>query len=459
MHGQDAAALLDAVTRENRILRAQLERSERARTRLEQGKDLDQVTLLRVIAELREAQAEVERSNVVLEHRVAARTLELSRSNEALTRARDGALAATRAKSSFLAVMSHELRTPLNAIMGYTEIVLDDLGDPELDRESLTRDLRKIIGSSRHLLSIIDDLLDVSRVEAGAVALHLEPTLLRPMLREVEQMVRPLARKQRNTLTVALESAPAEILTDRTRLRQILLNLLGNAAKFTQGGEIGLRVEEDGQDLRFTISDTGTGIPADALERLFQPFAQFDGSPTRRADGSGLGLTLSRAFCHLLGGDIEVTSTVGVGSTFVVSLPRCPPRQPVLSSADTDLEPPVRRPHGRPALVLDDDPDSRATIEQLLRDAGFEPWVFADVDAALAHLREHRPALAMVDVLREDQRGFVAVRALASLCPTLVLSSIDAEHRCRELGAAGFLLRPTTAAAIRLQIARFVPPT
>ena len=445
----------EALLRENRTLRAQLERSERNRARLEATKDQDQMMLLRIIAELREAQTEVERSNAILEDRVASRTRQLSHSNEELTQARDAALAATRAKSSFLAVMSHELRTPLNAILGYAEILLDDAQEPELDRESLTRDLKKIRSSGHHLLSIIDDLLDLSRIEAGAVALRLEPILLRPMLREVEQMIRPLARKQGNVLSVELTDAPTEVITDRTRIRQILVNLLGNAAKFTRGGKICLRATEEAGALRFCVEDTGEGIPAEALERIFQPFTQFDGSATRRVGGPGLGLTLTRAFCHLLGGDIEVDSTVGVGSTFTVTLPRCPPRAPVLVEPTSEV---VRSStgRGRTAVVLDDDAEGRASVESLLRDMGFTAVGFADAAAAATYLREHRVALVMLDVLRADERGFPALRELAALCPTLVLSSVDAEQRCRELGAAGFLLRPTTPEAVRLQIARFV---
>jgi signal transduction histidine kinase/CheY-like chemotaxis protein len=445
----------EALLRENRTLRAQLERSERNRARLEATKDQDQMLLLRIIAELREAQTEVERSNAILEDRVASRTRQLSRSNEELTQARDAALAATRAKSSFLAVMSHELRTPLNAILGYTEILLDDVQEAELDREAVTRDLKKVRSSGHHLLNIIDDLLDVSRVEAGAVALRLEPVLLRPLLREVEQMIRPLARKQDNVLVVELTEAPTEVITDRTRIRQILVNLLGNAAKFTRGGKIVLRATEEAGALHFTVSDTGQGIPAEALERIFQPFTQFDGSATRRVGGPGLGLTLTRAFCNLLGGDIEVTSAVDVGSTFTVTLPRCPPRAPVLLEPTSEVAR-VQTGHGRLAVVVDDDPEGRASVEALLRDMGFTPVGFAEPEPAAEYLRAHRVALVLVDVLRADERGFGALRELAALCPTLALSSVDAEQRCRELGARGFLLRPTTPEAVRLQIARFV---
>ncbi len=480
LENEDLAAQLAALARDNRILRAQLERSERDRRRLEDLKDRDESMLRQIIAELRAAQTEVERSNAILEQHVEERTRELSVTNASLTRARDAALAASRAKSSFLAVMSHELRTPLNAILGYAEILLDDAasGD-DIDREGLAHDLGKIVASGQNLLSIINDLLDVSRVEAGATSVQLELISLRPLIREVEHTIRPLVRKQGSRLHVDVADAPVEVITDRTRLRQIVHQLLSNAAKFTRGGAVNLTVTEAPGALRLVVSDTGVGIPPEALERMFQPFTQVDGSSTRRYGGLGLGLTLTRSFCHLLGGEIEVESAVGVGSTFTVTLPRCPPRAPALLATAAEEEFPSLFPSlpslapRRSALIVDDDLESREALTVLLREAGFEADAFAEPEAAIAHLVEHtdhsgltglaslavhRPALVVLDVQRADDSGFDALRRIAPLCPTLVLSTVHAEQRCRELGAVAFILRPATPDALRLQVARVARP-
>lgn len=450
-------AELAAMARENRILRASLDRSERNRRRLEDLKDRGETLQRQIIAELRAAQAEVQRANAILEQRVDERTRALSDANEALTRARDAALAASRAKSSFLAVMSHELRTPLNAVLGYGELALDELAAGAIDRDGLGRDLGRILASAQHLLNIIDDVLDLSRIEAGATAIRLEPITLRPLLREVEQTIRPLARKHDDSLTLDVATAPTEILGDRTRLRQILFNLLSNAAKFTRGGHITLRVAAEPGHTRFVVADTGVGIPADALGRVFQPFTQVDGSSTRRFDGTGLGLTLTRTFSHLLGGEIEVESSPGRGSTFTVTLPRCPPRPPALVDPPAD-DAPAPASAGPPVLVLDDDDEGRAAVLRALRSGGHAATGFADLDAALAQISTLRPAAAVLDVLRADERGFVALQQLAAACPTVVLASLHTEDRCRQLGAAGFLLRPAAVDRLLQQVGAVARP-
>ena len=271
---------------------------------------------------------EVDAGNRQLQREIAER-LEAQR---ALAAARDEAMAASRAKSSFLANMSHELRTPLNAIMGYAEILGEDA--QELGAEDLVPDLHKIHTAGRHLLELINDILDLSKIEAGKMSVHLEQVSVADLVDEVVETVRPLLNARGNQLDLDMDVDPGVMTTDATRVRQTLLNLLSNAVKFTDRGTVTVavhRLVSGGRELvRFVVRDTGIGMSAEQLGRLFQDFEQGDSSTTRRYGGTGLGLSISRKLCALLGGTIEADSELGVGSVFTVELPA------VSSGADLD---------------------------------------------------------------------------------------------------------------------------
>ncbi|MCB9567070.1 MAG: hypothetical protein H6710_07660 [Myxococcales bacterium] len=233
---------------------------------------------------------------------------------------RHRAEAASRAKSTFLANMSHELRTPLNAMIGYAELIEEEGADDET-----RRDLQKIQHAGRHLLGIIDDILDVSRVEAGKLTVAPAEVDLEAMVRELQETLAPAAARAGDALVIERAPACARVFTDPLRLKQILLNLLGNAVKFTEEGMITLRVTCADEVTRFEVSDTGIGMDAETLDRVFVEFTQADESSTRRYGGAGLGLALSLRLARLLGARLSAASTPGEGSTFTLELPARPP--------------------------------------------------------------------------------------------------------------------------------------
>jgi signal transduction histidine kinase len=270
---------------------------------------------------------------------------ELLRANQEISAARQQAEAANRAKSAFLANMSHELRTPLNAIIGYSEM-LHELAE-DVDQPEFRPDLNKIQTAGKHLLALINDILDLSKIEAGKMELHIEPFDIATLVHEVINTAQPLAVRRANTIVVDLAGNLGTMQADLTKVRQSLLNLLSNACKFTDGGVVALRVWaiDDGAwmlagdhgeatsvpdsnaaframpTIFFAVTDTGIGLEPEQLEKLFQPFTQADTSTTRKYGGTGLGLAITRRFCQLMGGDVTVQSTMGQGSTFTIRLP------------------------------------------------------------------------------------------------------------------------------------------
>ena len=355
-------------------------------------------------------------------------------------------------KSQFLANMSHELRTPLNAIIGYSEILQEDVAD--LGRDNLVPDLRKIEGAGRHLLSLINEILDLSKVEAGRMDIFLEDVEIVPLLEEVRAIIVPLAEKNGNAVEYRAADNLGSMRTDRTKLKQSLLNILSNANKFTENGRVTLVTEriENGQTaVRFAISDTGIGMSEEQLGRLFQAFTQAETTTSQKYGGTGLGLVITRNFCQLLGGDVTVASKPGEGSTFTITLPDRPTTQPEVKS--TDAPQIAGEVHATTVLVVDDDPAARDLLTANLKGAGYRLIHAASGAEALNLARMVRPDAITLDVLMPKPDGWdvlTALKADAQLrdIPVIMVTVLSERGIGLSLGAVEVLTKPVDRAQL-----------
>ncbi len=402
-----------------------------------------------MLAQIQLRDVELRRHRDHLGELIAQRTAELMQLNHALFQARDKAEDASRAKSSFLANMSHELRTPLNAIIGYSEMLIEEADS--FSQQDALPDLQRIRTSGKLLLTLINEVLDLSKIEAGKLTLHYENFDLAALAREVFDTVRPLADKNRNQLVLDCPPAGLSLHSDQTKVRQTLLNLLGNACKFTREGEVRLRLGTESVEGRdwaiIEVSDTGIGMTPEQMSRLFQPFSQADAATTRKYGGTGLGLTISRKFVETLNGQLTVTSEPTRGSVFTVRLPIRPLPAPAPVVADVPAQAPV--PAGGPpaVLVIDDDPHTRDLMVRFLQKEGFSARTAADGRRGLTMAKQLRPALITLDVMMPEVDGWSVLTALKADpdlagIPVVMVTMSDDRSKGFTLGAAEFLTKP-----------------
>ncbi len=376
------------------------------------------------------------------------------RAEAALVEAKEAAEAANRAKSTFLANMSHELRTPLNAILGYSEMLEEDAVD--LGLEDVAPDLRKIQSAGRHLLMLINDILDLSKIEAGRMDLYLETFDADALVDEVLEKVRPLMDQNHNELVVQRLGPLGEARADAQKVHQILFNLLSNAAKFTHEGQVTFTLERteglEGDRFTFSVQDTGIGMTPEQIQTLFVPFVQADMSTTRKYGGTGLGLSISQHFCEMMGGEIAVESQLGVGSTFTVSLPVHVTERAQLPEGPRG---PVREPQALAefpegttvVLVIDDDPTAQELITHFLRKEGFHTLSALSGAEGLALAQEHPPDVITLDVMMPEMDGWSVLSYIKSDTalmdiPVVMLTILDKKQMGFALGASDYLTKP-----------------
>jgi signal transduction histidine kinase/DNA-binding response OmpR family regulator len=396
--------------------------------------------------------------------------------NEQLAASQQRALAATEAKSQFLANMSHELRTPLNAIIGYSEMVQEEL--QEVGQTQFVPDLQKIHAAAKHQLSLINDILDLSKIEAGKMDLFLERFDVAGMVKEVVTTVRPLVLKNHNRLELNCADDLGSFRADQTKVRQVLFNLLSNATKFTENGVIRLEVSRAGgspavegpggstprqqapsvaplpgpqPSIIFTVQDTGIGMTSEQVGRLFQAFTQAENSTSRKYGGTGLGLAISRKFCEMMGGQLSATSEPGKGSVFTVRLPAevMDPDRALATSA-TRTAPsgpgPSRTTLGT-ILVIDDETAARELVQRTLVREGYQVQTASSGPEGLVLARQLKPDAITLDVMMAGMDGWAVLSALKAddltqHIPVVMLTVVDEKNLGFALGAVDYLIKP-----------------
>jgi signal transduction histidine kinase/DNA-binding response OmpR family regulator len=358
---------------------------------------------------------------------------------------------ASKLKSQFLAYMSHELRTPLNAIIGLTEMLHEDARD--LNRAEELEPLERVLRAAHHLLELINDILDLSKIEAGRMDIHVETFAVAPLVDEVVSTIGPVAAKNGNQIVVHCPQDIGDMHSDQTRLRQALLNLLSNANKFTERGSVTLDVTrvvgKGGDEIRIAVGDTGIGMSPEQVTKLFQEFMQADPSTTRKYGGTGLGLSISRRFCQMMGGDITVASELGKGSTFTIRLPaRIEATQPApLMRRVRPEHPPIRPVKGSLILVIDDDQVVCDVMARHLEREGFVVRTATGGREGLQLAHELHPAAITLDINMPDLDGWTVLAAikgdpkLADI-PVVLITIEDNRSRGYSLGATEYMTKP-----------------
>jgi signal transduction histidine kinase/DNA-binding response OmpR family regulator len=433
-----------------------------------------------LIKNLQEVENSLTQTNKVLEETVQARIGEIQKVNDRLAdevrerklmesllahnvkiadEARERAEAANRTKSEFLANMSHELRTPLNAIIGYSEILEEDAADQGHD--SLINDIKKIRNAGKHLLSLINDVLDLAKIESGKVDLYLESFDINKMVKDVVDTIQPTCEKNNNKMVVNCPDNIGLMRSDFTKVRQSLFNLLSNASKFTHNGEVKLTVEhqvvkaktgENQKSLHFIVQDTGIGMKAEHCKKLFQAFSQADNSTTRKYGGTGLGLAITQNFVTMMGGEVIVESKFGIGSTFTLKLPQIT-HQVASNTEEFDESTAtissilINSLQTKTVLVIDDNHHDRKFLHRYLSGEGYNVVMAVNGKQGLQLAKEIVPDMITLDVMMPEMDGWETLVALKNdpfliNIPVVMSSIVEDRHLAQTLGAIDYLAKP-----------------
>ena len=389
-----------------------------------------------------------------LEEKVSQRTSELQAANQELARA-------NKLKSEFLANVSHELRTPLSAIIGFSQILLDGIDGPV--NEEQQQDISQVNKSGQSLLALINQILDLSKIEAGKMELSLERVDLPALISSVLDSISPLAQAKGLQIDTRFAPGLPALEADAGRLKQIVINLLSNAVKFTERGHIEILAQPSGRMVRIAVKDTGIGISAESQKVIFEEFVQGDGSSTRRHGGTGLGLSIVRRLVEMHGGAITVLSEPGLGSTFTFTVPAWASGQAALGATQRR---PLRRPNqglpGAAILVVDDDPSVRQLISRHLEQEGWKTVQASNAADALQLAREIRPMLITLDIMMPDASGWWVLEKLkedplTAGIPVLVVTIVEDQRLVFALGASDYLGKPYDRGALIAKIHRLLP--
>ncbi|XID94765.1 response regulator [Paenibacillaceae bacterium WGS1546] len=398
---------------------------------------------------------ELQLLNDHLEELVKERTAQLEK-------AHDEAIRANLIKNQFLANMSHELRTPLNAIIGYSEMLVEEA--EELGEPAFAADLEKIGTSGKHLLALINDILDISKIEAGKMDVYLEACDVGAVMRDVLTTVRPLIERNGNRLET--NWTDGSMTTDVTKLRQIFINLLGNAGKFTKEGtircEARAEVRGDRAGYAFVVEDSGIGMTPEQIRRLFEPFTQADSTTTRKYGGTGLGLTISHRFCGMLGGELTVRSETGVGSAFTCWLPASSEGFVDEGRVEAAVSGESAAPEEASVLLIDDEPYDRQLIRKFLEKEGWKLAFAKSGREGLELSRKLRPKVIILDILMPGMDGWSVLAALKgdpelSDIPVVIVSMTDDRQLGFTLGASEFLSKPVQRESLIAAIDKYLP--